>query len=236
MYDHKKYFHVARKEFIEKPLAEFGFKKYRQEHIARITDDNVLQLIRFHKSKYGSATFKVNVTIRPLYCPHPSGLPASPGNDLVKLSGTRRKKNEVWGFAAKEEADESFAGVYKLLVKAALPFFNATANVNDIIKAYERNLLGFRKFGKKVDWGPDGWSNYDFGHIYLRAGKLNKAKAQFDKYYKDFNDDGREWALELAAEFPHFMKLIYGPQADIDQYLADITAKNWQDMELDKWF
>ena len=49
MFDSKKYFLQARKEFIETPLKELGFKKYKSAFVARLTTDNVFQFIDFQK-------------------------------------------------------------------------------------------------------------------------------------------------------------------------------------------
>lgn len=234
MFEPKKYFTTARRQYIESPLKELGFKKYKTAFIARMTNDNVFQFLDFQKSAYGGEQFTLHVTIRPMYCPHEDYLTLLPGNRLGSMA-TNGKKDKWWNYSTEEEANSSFVEIYNLLTKYAIPFFNSTMTSNDIIKSYEKNIFGVNKFGNKVEWGTIGWENYDLGHIYLKAGHNKKAIKQFDLCYKEFINDDRDWAQSAAKECMDIKTIINSGQMSIDKYLDDTIKESKQNLKLTEW-
>ncbi|PKK37565.1 hypothetical protein BWI96_06820 [Siphonobacter sp. SORGH_AS_0500] len=92
-FDAKKYFTKARRQYIEEPLKEFGFKKYKSSVVARLTSGNVFQFLDFQKSAYGGQNFTVNVAIRPLFSHNDEYLTLLPGNRLG-LMATKSKSDK----------------------------------------------------------------------------------------------------------------------------------------------
>jgi len=229
MFEPKKYFNTARRKYIELPLKELGFKKYKTSSLGRMTDDNVFQFIDFQKSAYGGEQFTLNVTIRPMYCPHEDYLTLLPGNRLGSMA-TNGEQDLWWNYSSEVEGNSSFTEIFDLLNKHAIPFFDSTMRSHDIIKTYEKNI-----FGKKVQWGTIGWENYDIGHIYLKAGDNKKATIQFDNCYKVFRSDDRDWAQNAAKECLDIMTVISSGQTSIDKYLGDMIKESRQNLKLTEW-
>ncbi len=229
----KKHFATARREFIDKPLKELGFKPYKSSILGRLTDDNVFQFIDFHKSKYGGQ-FTIDIAIRPMYCPHEDYLSLLPGNRLYSMA-TNGKSDKWWTHSTQQETDESFKEIYKLIQDFALPFFDATLTSKQIIKSYERNFLGASKFGKRISWGTIGWEDFDFGHIYLRYGDNKNALKHFNKCFKEFNTDSRDWAQTAAKKCLDIKAIINSGQHNIEQYLVDTIKDSKQKLKLDQW-
>ena len=229
MFEPEKYFTTARRAYIELPLKELGFKKYKTAFIGRMTDDNVFQFLDFQKSAHGGEQFTLNVTMRPMYCPHEDYLTLLPGNRLGSMA-TNGKQDKWWNYSTEVEANSSFMEIFNLLTKHAIPFFNATMTSYDIVKSYEKNI-----FGSKVGWGTVGWENYDLGHIYLKAGDNKNAIKQFDTCYKGFSKDDRYWAQSAAKECVDIKTIINSGQTSIDKYLADTIKESKQNLKLTKW-
>jgi hypothetical protein len=111
VFDEKKYFTTARRAFIDNPLKELGFKPYKTSFLGRLTDDNVFQVIDFHKYKFGGQ-FTINITIRPMYCPHEDYLTMEPGNRLYSMA-TNKKGDKWWKYSNEQETNESFKEIFK---------------------------------------------------------------------------------------------------------------------------
>lgn len=234
MFDPKKYFNTARREFIESPLTELGFKKYKTVFVARMTDDNVFQCINFQKSAYGGEQFTINVTIRPMYCPHEDSLTLLPGNRLG-LMATNGKNDKWWNYSTEAQGNSSFREVFDLLARYTIPFFDSTMTSKDIINSYEKNVFGINKFGNKVQWGTVGWKSYDLGHIYLKAGDNRKAIKQFDICNKEFINENRNWAQTAAKKCIDIKTIINAGQISIDKYLNDTIKESKQKLKLTEW-
>jgi hypothetical protein len=234
MFEPKKYFTTARRKYIESPLKELGFKKYKTAFIGRMTNDNVFQFFDFQKSAHGKEQFTLNVTIRPMYCPHDDYLTLLPGNRLCSMA-TNGKKDKWWNYSTEDEANSSFEEIYNLLTNYAIPFFNSTMTSYDIIKTYEKNIFGVNKFGNKVEWGTVGWENYDLGHIYLKARDNKKAIKQFDLCYEEFIKDERDWAQKAAKECMDIKTIINSGQIRIDKYLDDTINESKLNLKLTEW-
>jgi len=234
MFEPKQYFTIARREYIESPLKELGFKKYKTAFIGRMTDDNVFQFVDFQKSAHGGEQFTLNVTIRPMYCPHEDYLTLLPGNRLGSMS-TNGKQDKWWNYSTEAEGNSSFMEIFNLLTKHAIPFFNSTMTSNDIIRTYEKNIFGVNKFGNKVEWGTVGWENYDLGHIYLKAGNIKKALKKIYTCYKEFSNDERDWAQSAAKKCLDIKTIINSGQTSIDKYLANTIMESKQKLKLTEW-
>lgn len=232
MFDSKKYFLQARKEFIETPLKELGFKKYKSAFVARLTTDNVFQFIDFQKSAYGGEEFTVNIAIRPLFCPNNEYLTLLPGN---RLSTVAANKNDWWNYSTLATGQESFRQLYQLLSEHALPFFDATKSSDAIVKAYEKNIFGRNKFGNKIAWGTAGWENFDFGHIYLKSNNHKKAIQQFEKCYNYFKDDKNEVCSNVAKECLKIIEIIHSDKNNIEAYLNNTISKSKDNLQLQLW-
>lgn len=232
MFDSKKYFLQARKEFIETPLKELGFKKYKSAFVARLTTDNVFQFIDFQKSAYGGEEFTVNIAIRPLFCPNNEYLTLLPGN---RLSTVAANKKDWWNYSTLATGQESFRQLYQLLSEHALPFFDATKSSDAIVKAYEKNIFGRNKFGNKIAWGTAGWENFDFGHIYLKSNNHKKAIQQFEKCYNYFKDDKNEVCSNVAKECLKIIEIIHSDKNNIEAYLNNTISKNKDNLQLQLW-
>ena len=231
--DAKKHFATARRQLIDRPLKDFGFKPYKTSVLGRLTEDNVFQFIDFHKYRFGGQ-FTVEIAIRPLYCPHDDHLTLLPGNRLYSMA-TNGKSDKWWMYSNEQEANESFAEVHKLIADFAFPFFDATLTSKQIIKSYERNFLGASKFGKRISWGTIGWEDFDFGHIYLRGGDNKNALKHFHKCFKEFNNDSRDWAQTAAKKCLDIKAIINSGQQNIEQYLIDTIKDSKQKLKLSQW-
>lgn len=232
MFEPKKYFLQARKEFIENPLKELGFKKYKTSVIARLTSENVFQFIDFQKSAYGGEEFTINIAIRPLFSPSKEYLTLLPGNRLTTFSSN---KKDWWNYSTKEAGEKSFNEIYKLVENYALPFFDATKSSNDILKAYKKNIFGINRFGNKIYWGTVGWENFDFGHIYLRSNDYKNAIKQFQLCYKHFKHDDNEACKNAADESLKIIEIIKSDKSKIDKYLDDTICESKNNLKLQLW-
>lgn len=233
MEDFKKYFGIARRNFVDDPLKEFGFKPYKSSYLARLTADNVLQLICFQKYRYGGQ-FNVEIVIRPLFCPNDNYVTLNPGNRLYCIV-TKGKEDKWWANTNREETNESFQAVHTFIKKYALPFFDSTLTSKDIINAYEKNFFGKSKFGKSINWGTTGWENFDFGHIYLKSNDTRNAIKQINKCYKEFIADNREWAQDAAKKCIELKKIISAGQVEIDKYLKQTIETSKQNLNIEMW-
>jgi hypothetical protein len=231
--DIKKYFGKSRKIHLDDPLKSFGFKPYKSSFLARLTEEAVFQFIDVHKYRYGGQ-FTINVAIRPLYCPHEDYLTLQPGNRLYSMA-TKGRSDKWWPNTTENETDESFKEVFHLILDHALPFFDATITSAGIIKSYEKNFFGKSKFGKSVSWGGEGWGNFDFGHIYLKAGDKRNVLKQFDKAYKEFKTDNRDWAQSAAEKCLKVKRIIGLGQIEIDKYLDQTLIESKTNLKLSQW-
>lgn len=197
-----------------------------------MTDDEVFQSISFIKSRYGGENFKVAISIRPMYCPHADYLPSLPGNSLRSIA---TKSDENWNYSTETDGNKSFKEIVELIDKYAIPIFNSTENSFEIISCYERNIFGQRKFGNKIIWGTQGWENFDFGHIYLRAGDKSKSIRQFKKCYREFSADKRDWAQIAAKDCLKIIEIIKQGDDFIKDYLVDTIKTSKENLKLEKW-
>ncbi len=83
--------------------------------------------------------------------------------------------------------------------------------------------------------GTQSWENYDFGHIYLRAGNIKKSLRQFGKCYREFKSDTRDWAQAAAKECLGIKQLVKAGQPGIEQYLEDVIRDSRQKLKLENW-
>jgi len=231
--DIKKHFAKSRKELVDNPLKEFGFKTYKSAFLARMTEDNVFQFINFHKYRYGGQ-FTVEIAIRPMFCPHEDYLTLLPGNRLYSIV-TKGQSDKWWLNTTESDTNDSLKEVFKLIFEHALPFFDSTRTDKDIIKSYEKNFFGKSKFGKRICWGTVGWENFDLGHIYLKAGDKTNSIKHFDKCYKDFKNDNRDWAQTVAKKCVEIKQVIKSGQFAIDNYLDLTTNESKINLKLDQW-
>lgn len=232
MFDPKKYYRISLANLVELPLKQFGFKFFDKNSICRMTDDEVFQSISFIKSRYGGENFKVAISIRPMYCPHADYLPSLPGNSLRSIA---TKSDENWNYSTETDGNKSFKEIVELIDKYAIPIFNSTENSFEIISCYERNIFGQRKFGNKIIWGTQGWENFDFGHIYLRAGDKSKSIRQFKKCYREFSADKRDWAQIAAKDCLKIIEIIKQGDDFIKDYLVDTIKTSKENLKLEKW-
>ncbi len=228
-----KYFKSARREHIDKHLLSPGFKPYGTSYLARLTSGNIFQFIHFHKYRFGGQ-FKIEIAIRPMFCPHENYLTLLPGNSLYGMA-TNDKNDKWWKSSTKEEIDESLNDIYKLIHQFALPFFEATTNSCDILKSYKKNIFGKSKFGNKICWGTEGWENFDFAHIYLYEGDRSNALKQITKAYNEFRTDDREWAQIAASKCLEIQTIIHSGQSEIKRYLEQTTRISKQNLKLENW-
>jgi hypothetical protein len=227
MFEPKKYFTAARKEYIEKPLKKLHFKRYKTSTIARLTDDNIFQFIEFQKSIYGGQQFTMNIAMRPLYCLN-EYLTLSPGRRLGNLA---YGKDTWWNYSDEEKGEKSFLEIALLIDKFVIPFFEATVNASEIIKSYEKDLNN----GIKLGWGSIGWVDFDFGHIYLKAGDKINSINHFDNCYNIFINDNRDWAQKVANECLEIKNIIEKGQIAIENYLTNTILKSKQNLKLTDW-
>ena len=232
MFEAKKYFIKARREYIDEPLKDLGFQKYKTACIARLTDENVFQFLDFQKSSHGGQEFTINVAIRPLFSSKNDYLTLLPGNRLGQLAFG---KDTWWSYSTEREGEKSFEEISKLITKYAIPFFDATKKSDDIIKSYEENIFGISKFRNKIGWGTIGWENYDFGHIYLNSGKNKKAIREFNKCYKVFGKDDNETCLSAAKQSKKVINLIKEGQTKIENYLRETIQESKDNLQLNDW-
>ena len=233
MDDIKKHFNKSRKVLLDNPLKEFGFKPYKTSFLARLTSDDVFQFIDIHKYRYGGQ-FTIEIAVRPLYCPHEEYLTLLPGNRLYSIV-TKGKSDKWWPNTTEIETDESFMEVFRLICESAMPFFDSTKTSTDIIKSYEKNFLGINKFGNSICWGTTGWENFDFGHIYLKAGNTKKAIRQFDLCYKEFIKDNRDWAQIAAKKCIEIKNVINLGHVEIEKYLEKTIIQSKNNLKLNEW-
>ena len=233
MDDIKKYLNKSRKILLDYPLKEFGFKPYKSSVLARLTNDDIFQFINIHKYRYGGQ-FTVEIAIRPLYCPHDDYLTMLPGNKLFSIA-TKGKSDKWWPNTTEIETDESLKDVLKLICEYAMPFFDSTKTSKDIIKSYEKNFLGINKFGNSICWGTTGWENFDFGHIYLKAGDKRNSVKHFDSCYKEFKKDNRDWAQIAAKKCLEIKEIINAGQTEIEKYLEQTIIQSKTNLNLNEW-
>lgn len=233
-FDPKKFFTKARRLYIEEPLQQLGFKKYKSSVIARLTPGDVFQFFDFQKSAYGGQNFTVNVAIRPLFCPNDDYLILRPGNRLG-LMAIKSRSDKWWNYSTQSEGEKSFADVFDIIKQFALPFFDATQTSNDIISAYEKNIFGKNKFGDRVEWGTAGWEDFYIGHVYLHAGQIKKAIKHFNLCYKEFSKDDSDWAKTSAARCLRIKEIIAFGQSEIDKYIDNTKRGSIEKLKLSEW-
>lgn len=232
MFDPNKYFRRSLNSIFENNLKQFGFSFLDKNSICRMTDDDIFQRIVFLKSQYGGQNFQVSISFRPMYCPNDEYFTSMPGNSLRVIA---TKSDAHWNYSTEQIGDASFNEIEKLINKYAIPIFNSTQNSSDIISCYERNLFGQRKFGNKILWGTQGWEDFDFGHIYLRAGNKSKAIRHFKKCYKEFKSDKREWAQVAANDCLNAIENIKQDNDSIAKYLAETIKESKTNLKLEDW-
>jgi hypothetical protein len=230
-FDAKKYFTKARRQYIEEPLKELGFKKYKSSVVARLSAGNIFQFLDFQKSVYGGQNFTVNVAFRPLFSHNDECLTLLPGNRLG-LMATKSKSDKWWNYTPEIEGNTNFADLFDKIKKYAIPFFDSTQNSKDIITSYEKNFLGINKFGDRVEWGTVGWKDFDLGHIYLQAGQIKKAFKHFNDCYKEFSLDDRDWAKAAAKKCLEIMHIIELGHSQIDNYLTGTIKDSKEKLKL----
>lgn len=228
-----KYFKSARRELIDKNLQDLDFKPYGTSYLARLTSGNILQLINFHKYRFGGQ-FKIEIAIRPMFCPHDNYLTLLPGNSLYGIA-TNNKSDKWWKSTTKEEIEESLKDIHNLIHQFALPFFEATTTGSDILRSYKKNIFGISKFGNKICWGTEGWENFDFAHIYLHEGDRSNALKQIQKAYNEFQSDDREWAQVAASKCLEILKFINSGHSEINRYLEQTTRISKKNLKLENW-
>jgi hypothetical protein len=233
-FDAKKFFIKARRLYIEEPLRELGFKKYKSSVIARLTSENVFQFLDFQKSAYGGQDFTVNVAIRPMFCPNNDYLTLNPGNRLG-LMALKPRSDRWWNYSTQAEGERSFVDVFEMIKRFALPFFDATKTSTDIISAYDKNIFGKNKFGDRVTWGTTGWEDFDLGHIYLHSGETKKAIKHFNLCIKEFQKDERDWAQTAAAECLSIKKIIASGKTEVNKYIAETKKSSIEKLKLSDW-
>ncbi len=167
-----------------------------------------------------------------MYCPHDDYLTSMPGNSLRIIP---TKSDENWNYYSETEGNKSFKEIVELIDKYALPILNSTKSSVEIISCYERNIFRQRKFGNKILWGTQGWENFDFGHIYLRAGNKSKSIRQFKKCYREFSNDKRDWAQIAAKDCLKIIEIIKQGDNFITNYLTDIINTSKENLKLEKW-
>jgi len=69
----------------------------------------------------------------------------------------------------------------------------------------------------------------------LKSGDKKNAIQQFNKCYKEFISDSREWAQEAAKKCLVIKQIIASGQNDIDKYLNDTIKESKQKLKLLNW-
>ena len=232
MFEPKKFYKRARQEYIDNSLKEFGFKKYKTTCLGRLTEGQVFQFLNFQKSTYGGEQFTVNVAIRPLCSAKNDFLSLLPGNRL----GTMDIGKDIWwNYSTEDTGRRNFEEVYKLIIKYALPFFEATTTSEGIISSFEKNVIGKSKFGKSVEWGTKGWIDYDFAHIYLQSGNIKKSLKHLKNCINEFKPDKRDWAQEAVIDCLKLEAIIKSGKAEIDNYLVETINFSKANLNLERW-
>ena len=233
-FDEKSFFTKARKWYVETPLKELGFRKYKTSTVARLTSGDVFQIINFQKAAYGGQSFTINIAIRPMFCINHDYLILSMGNGLGNLS-KEYKRDKWWYYKTKEEGDKSFIDVFSQIEKYAIPFFEATKSSEEIINSYKKNIFGISKFGNRIIWGYEGNKEFDFGHIYLHAGYISKAIKQLNSSYNVLKKADKEWAQNKASECLKIKNIITSGQSYIDNYIRDTVKNSKENLNLLDW-
>lgn len=218
--DNKKYYKKAFTEILLQPLKEHGFTRYKNSHIARISNNEILQLINFQKSAYGEGLFTVNISVRPLYIQH-EHLILEPGGRLGEfLFGT----DKWWQYRSEKETQNSFYEVKDAIEKKVLPWYEQNNSSENIVKYQEKVSspkirFSFRKHFHEPIWKPD-----DFGYVALRVKNYTLAKKNFIQEVNELKKTKEiEWCKQKIELLHGFIQLI---EKNLFQEIDNILNEN----------
>src|SRR5262245_17310454 len=155
------------------------FRRKTNRIIARIQDD-ILQFFDLQLEAYGSKEFCVNYASLSLLWPR-DYLILQPGARL-----NRENRAEAW-LPAKthNEADASMAKVVNMVQTQALPFFDATKSVGDLLECL-----------KGESWGSRHHLYLEMAFCEARLGRCDDAKSHALQAIDLYREDSRAWCPE----------------------------------------
>ena len=126
-FDHNKYFKKALKKFIQPGLKKVGFSKRGTLTFVRKTEDNIIQVINFQRSRYDSRNFYVNVGNLTLYKLQSKFFPEVGYriHQYDKIAAGFNCQAPIIG-------DISLKDINKTILEKILPYFDYTSSVNNI--------------------------------------------------------------------------------------------------------
>ncbi len=206
-FDSKKYYNKALTKIVLNQLKEFGFKKFKTSHIARIENNEILQLINFQKSKYGDDSFTVNISVRPLYIKQ-EDIILEPGGRLGEFE---TGKDTWWRTDTEKETNESFQEITKIIIDKVLPWFDKNNSSQKIIE-YQQSLTAKKsilKFNRKKKSHTPIWKPDDFGFVALKQGEYYLAKQNFETTINQLKDkQDISWCRKKTNDFRNIIELI----------------------------
>jgi hypothetical protein len=233
-FDSKKYYRKAIKNLILEPLKEYGFKKYKTSHIAKISDGEILQLINFQKSSTGGQRFTVNISVRPLYIKH-EGLTLEPGGRLGKFY---TGGDIWWQYKTEEGAERSFNEIQKIIIEKVIPWFelnSSTQNIFNYQHHYKPKKFQFKLKPRKNKHRPE-WKPRDFGFVALRLMLYKIAKQNFEVVLDDLSEmQNIDWCKDETTLLSKITKLINEENhTEIKSMLDDNIKESFKNLNLNK--
>ncbi|KYP16247.1 hypothetical protein [Flavihumibacter sp. CACIAM 22H1] len=229
----KKYSIEGWRSLIEPALLPYGFKAYSKTILGRLSHEEVFQFIVLNQHRH-TATFAVDVAIRPLFSINESHLTLWPGNRLGKM--VTNGKMDTWSNAGTaEEAGISYAEVLKQLEKYAIPFFNQTRTSKEILESCKKNFLGQSRFKNQIEWGTGAHKCFDFIHLQLQAGNYQEALREISKaehIVAEMDTANQQSWTALLIRLKE--KIAKGREA-VANYLTETIQSSKDKLQLNNW-
>lgn len=146
-------FKKYKKDIVDSYLLSKGFIKYKSNSYVRKNEISVLEYVDLQKERYGSKTFTVNYAIMPLYVPHEYIVTGFGGRIGMLICD----KDIWWDYANDSIAQVSFQNVADAIEQFLIPWFNAYANEEELLKKLLEDKEKSEQTGRGIPYKNAEW-------------------------------------------------------------------------------
>ena len=211
-------FKRCKKEILDAYMKEKGFSKHNTANYARLNDIGLIEYVNLQKEARGSRTVTLNISLFPLYAPHPF-ITIGFGERIGELAGGR---DFWWDYKDADTAKLSFENIVSALEECVMPWF-ARYN-NETLYEEDLHIEKYRIGHHAIIWRT---------HLHIKNHDIEGANCYLDSVSSiPFHHGAAEsQKLDRDAKIKE-MKLLLNGLDNIDQYISAVKSQNIEKLKL----
>lgn len=211
-FDHNKYFSNALKRIVSHELKKLEFSKRGTLSFIRRTENNVIQVINFQKSKWGNKGFYINAGNITLYKRIDSFLPEV-GYRLNQFDNIHDTK---FNFQIPIIGDLSLKYALEVILKKVIPYLDYTNSLENIHSFAQYSTKNLERYPFLKDFAYLDKPNESLAYRFLCLKEYSTARQIYDSIeHRKFNPETKEWKYYRPTKYDPIINQIDNKEFDV---------------------